>query len=86
MDISKLKEKDREIAELIGIENYMRLVNQYGGTNIYIPALSTLKRNANSAEIKKRYNGNNADQLAKEYGLSVKTIIRTVTKKPMSRT
>ena len=26
MDVSKLKDKDREIAELIGIENYERLI------------------------------------------------------------
>lgn len=85
MDISKLKEKDREVAELIGIDKYMKLVHKFGGGYIYIPTLSTLKRNENSAEIKKRYNGSNADQLAQEYGLSVKTIIRTVTKKPMPK-
>lgn len=52
MDISKLKAKDREIAELIGIENYMRLVSQYGGTNIYIPSASLLNRDKLEKEIK----------------------------------
>lgn len=83
MDISKLKAKDREIAELIGIENYMRFVNQYGGTNIYIPSASLLNRDQLEKKIKQQYNGDNAAELGKEYGLSARTIVRIVTKKPM---
>lgn len=83
MDIRKLKEKDREIAELIGIENYMRLVNQYGGTNIYIPAAYLLNRENLEKKIKEQYNGGNATELGKKYGLSARTIVRIVTKKPM---
>ena len=83
MDLSKLKAKDREIAELIGIENYMRLVNQYGGSNIYIPSASLLKRDELEKEIKQQYNGDNAAELGKKYELSARTIIRIVTKKPM---
>lgn len=82
MDISKLKAKDREIAELIGIENYMRLVSQYGGTNIYIPSASLLNRDKLEKEIKQQYNGDNAAELGKKYGLSARTIVRIVTKKP----
>lgn len=83
MDISKLKAKDREIAELIGVDNYVRLIKQYGGSNIYIPSASLLNRDELEKEIKLRYNGDNADELGKEYGLSARTIVRIVTKKPM---
>lgn len=83
MDISKLKVKDREIAELIGIENYIRLVKQYGGSNIYIPSASLLNRDVLEKQIKQQYNGDNAAELGKEYGLSARTIVRIVTKKPM---
>lgn len=83
MDLSKLKDKDREIAELIGVENYVRLVNQYGGSNIYIPSASLLKRDELEKQIKRRYNGKNAAELGKEYGLSARTVMRIVTKKSM---
>lgn len=83
MDISKLKAKDREIAELIGAENYQKLISKYGGTNIYIPSASLLNRDKLEKEIKQQYNGDNAAELGKEYGLSARTIVRIVTKKPM---
>lgn len=83
MDISKLKAKDREIAELIGAENYQKLISKYGGTNIYIPSASLLNRDELEKKIKQQYNGDNAAELGKEYGLSARTIVRIVTKKPM---
>ena len=82
MDISKLKDKDREVAELIGIDNYALLVNKYGGELLYIPTLSSVMRNENVAEIKRQYNGGNAAELGKKYGVSPRTIVRIVTKKP----
>lgn len=83
MNISKLKDKDREIAELIGIENYQKLISRYGGGNIYIPSASLLNRDELEAKIRREYNGDNAAELGNEYGLSARTIIRIVTKKPM---
>lgn len=82
VDISKLKDKDREIAELIGIDKYSLLVSKYGGGYLYIPTLSSLMRSENAAEIKRQYNGENAAELGKKYGLSARTIVRIVTKKP----
>lgn len=82
MDVSKLKDKDREIAELIGIENYALLVSKYGGSNIYIPALSTTKRSEIASALKRQYNGSNAAELGKKYNLSERTVIRMITKKP----
>ena len=81
MDVSKLKDEDREIAELIGIENYERLIEWYGGTNIYIPASSTTKRGELSEMLKRQYNGNNAAELGKKYKLSKRTVIRMIMKK-----
>ena len=82
MDISKLKDKDREVAELIGIDNYALLVSKYGGELLYIPTLSSVMRNENVAEIKRQYNGGNAAELGRKYGVSPRTIVRIVTKKP----
>ena len=42
MDVSKLKDKDREIAELIGEDNYALLIDRYGGITVLIKTV--LKR------------------------------------------
>ena len=81
MDVSKLKDKDREIAELIGTENYERLIEWHGGTKIYIPAPSTTKRGELAETLKRQYNGNNAAELGKKYKLSERTVIRMIMKK-----
>lgn len=82
MDISKLKGKNREIAELIGEEGFLRLSKQFGGSKIYIPTLSTLNRSEISENLKQQYNGDNAAELGKKYNLSARTVIRRITKKP----
>lgn len=82
MDISKLKDKDREIAELIGTDNLTLLSAKYGGSYVYIPTLSTLKRSELTEKLKQQYNGDNAAELGKKYNLSARTVIRRITKKP----
>lgn len=81
MDPSKLKEKDREIAELIGTDNLTRLSSKYGGSYVYIPTLSTLKRSELSEELKQQYNGKNAEDLGKKYNISARTVMRMIMKK-----
>lgn len=81
MDVSKLKDKDREIAELIGEDNYALLIDRYGGSNIYIPASSTTRRGELSEKLKRQYNGNNAAELGKKYNLSERTVRRMIIKK-----
>lgn len=82
MDISKLKGKNKEIAELIGEDSFTRLAKQYGGSKLYIPTLSTLERSELSEKLKQQYNGDNAAELGKKYNLSARTVIRMITKKP----
>lgn len=82
MDVSKLKGKNKEIAELIGEEGFTRLAKQFGGSKIYIPTLSTLNRSEVSEELKQQYNGYNAAELGKKYSLSERTVMRMITKKP----
>ncbi len=81
MDISKLKGKNKEIAELIGEEGLTKLAKQFGGSKIYIPTLSTLNRIEISDKLKRQYNGDNAAELGKKYNISERTVIRMVTKK-----
>lgn len=81
MDVSKLKGKNKEIAELVGEEGLIRLAKQFGGSKIYIPTLSTLRRSEIADELKRQYNGNNAAELGKKYKLSERTVIRMIMKK-----
>lgn len=70
-----LAENQREIAELIGMENYIRLSKEYGGDNsFYIQKYSEVIKNARNREIRKRYNGYNIPQLANLFDLSERHI------------
>lgn len=88
MNINKLisvtqicSEQQREIAEVIGIEAYRKLVEHYGGSKIYIAKYDTITRPDRNNEIRKKFNGGNYKQLAREYRLSELTIRRIVDKK-----
>ncbi len=88
MDINKLAsitqlrgEQQKEIAEIIGIEAYRKLVEHYGGSSIYINKFDTITRPERDMEIRKKFNGTNYHELAKEYGLSETGIRKIINKK-----
>lgn len=60
----------KDIAEIIGIDNYIKLSLNFGGDNIYIQKYSEVIKIQRNAEIRGKFNGYNSDQLAKEYDLS----------------
>lgn len=73
MDIKldDLTGNQREIAELIGLDNYIKLSKLYGGdSSLYIQKYTEITKNARNREIRKKYNGYNIRQLAKMYNLS----------------
>lgn len=69
--IDKLDIEDRVLAELIGLDNFKKLVEAYGGSTIYIKKYDTIIRTTRDIEIKNKFNGFNYRELAKEYGLTV---------------
>lgn len=80
MDIrlEDLAETQKEIAELIGIDNYIKLSKRFGGDNgLYIQKYSEITKNARNREIRKQYNGYNIPMLANMYNLSERQI-RTI--------
>ena len=88
MNINKLisvtqlrSEQQREIAEIIGIEAYSKLVEHYGGSSIYINKSDTITRPERNDEIRHKFNGSNYHELAKEYGLSETGIRKIINKK-----
>lgn len=73
--LEDLADTQREIAELIGIENYIRLSKRFGGdSGLYIQKYSEISKNARNREIRKKYNGYNIPMLANMYNLSERQI------------
>jgi Mor family transcriptional regulator len=89
IEIDDLPSEQRDLAELVGIETYRRLVERYGGLRqIYIPKLTELGRRARNEEIVDKFNGCNFSELAREYDLSevmVRQIVRPVTRAVRNR-
>lgn len=75
--IEDLAENQKDIALLIGIENYVKLSKIYGGdAGLYIQKYSEISKNARNREIRNRYNGYNTAYLAKIYNLSERHVKR----------
>ena len=73
--LEDLADTQRKIAELIGLDNYIKLSKRFGGiNNFYIHKYSEIIREARNREIRKKYNGYNAKMLAAMYNLSEQTI------------
>ncbi len=73
--LEDLYDTQREIAELIGIENYIKLSLRYGGdSSLYIQKYSEISKNARNREIRKKFNGHNIPYLANLYDLSERQI------------
>lgn len=71
IEIDDIKNDDqRNIAKLIGIDAYMLLVYEYGGTSLYIQKKDTLLKDKRDAKIKEEFNGGNYVYLARKYGLT----------------
>lgn len=68
-----------QLVEAIGIEPAVRLMQQYGGANVYIPKADALLRQIRDKRIREEYNGYNVRQLAVKYGLSENWINRIIT-------
>ena len=76
--MENLSANQREIAEIIGLGSYLKLVRHFGGDNIYIQKYSELLRPNRDQEILEKFNGYNYSELASEYDLSVRTIYKLV--------
>lgn len=64
----------RSVAEEIGVDNLIKLAELVGGANIYIPKADSFMRPVLYEKIKEEYNGYNAPQLARRYGITERWI------------
>ncbi len=65
-----LNEEQQHLAELIGLDNFAKLVQVFGGTNIYIPKPEAFGRSVRNEKIRQEYNGCNIKTLATKHNLT----------------
>jgi len=81
LNISSLHETVAQLIELIGIENTFKIVETYGGLELYIPKLDRQLLHVRNARIREEFNGANYAELALKYKLSENRIRSIVHKK-----
>lgn len=71
LTLDDLREEQRQIAEVIGLDAYLELTRVFGGTTIYIAkAEEIVKRADRDRQIREEFDGSNYAQLAVKYGLT----------------
>jgi Mor family transcriptional regulator len=87
MDIDKLtssdqlREEQKELADLIGLEAYKILVKNYAGSFIYVQKIDSVLKDLRDAEIRDKFNGSNYGELARKYDLAEATVRDIVAEK-----
>ena len=82
IQIDDLPPDFRDIAETIGMEPALKLVQARGGEGIYIPKADKVCRAARDRAIRSEFNGANHRELARKYGLTVVWIRSIVGESP----
>lgn len=76
--IDDLSEEQRQIAELIGFDNYKKLVRIFAGMSIYIPKMDSLEASVRNRKIRAEFNGFNYQELVRKYHISERHIRRII--------
>ena len=58
------------LVDIMGIEAFIELIKQYGGSSLYIPNENSVLKPIRNRLIIEYFNGNNYKQLAKEFKIS----------------
>lgn len=74
LQLEHLDGDQRQLAEIVGIDTYKELLRTYSGSTIYVPTVDTVTINLRDSLIRAEYNGYNALELAKKWGLSERWI------------
>lgn len=78
LTLDDLSGQHREYAQLIGLDNLLKLADTFGGTSIYIPQKRELMKNKVYGEIYKEFDGSNLLTLTQKYGVSKSTVYKIV--------
>lgn len=66
---------------MIGVDNLLRLSDNFGGTSIYIPQRRELEKNRIYRRIYQEFDGSNLQELTQKYGVSKSTVYKIVSDK-----
>jgi len=77
-----LPESYQTLAEIIGVENTLKLARLLGGLVYYYPKLDTLLQKKRDDLIRREFNGTNHKELAIKYGLTERWIREIVQARP----
>ena len=61
----------QDVAETIGFEATLKLIESRGGEGLYIPKAEKVMRAARDRAIRKAFDGTNHRELARKFGLTV---------------
>lgn len=74
VSVDQLREDQRELAEVIGLDAYKKLVHFYGGSLLYVQKVDSVLKDTRDKELNEKFDGGNYKELAREYGISEMTI------------
>jgi Mor family transcriptional regulator len=80
LKIDELPKRYREMSQIIGIENTVKLALHYGGLPFYFLKIDSLPQKRRDRKIRTEFNGRNYKDLARKYKLSEMHIRRIVKK------
>ena len=80
-NIDQLRDDQRELAEIIGLEAYKKLVVNYAGSFLYIQKIDSVLKDLRDDEIREKFDGGNYGDLAREYNLAEATVRDIVAEK-----
>lgn len=80
--LNDIPQQHRDIAEFMGINNYIKFCDEFGGINLYFPTKKTLLNSIRNKEIIELYyeQGKDIKYLSKKYKLT-NNYIRQIIKK-----
>jgi len=70
MDPELLPEPYRKLCSLIGLENTLKLAEEYQGTSLYFAKLDSALKTLRDQTIRDEFRGGNYKELALKYGLT----------------
>ena len=78
--IADLNDIHKDVAETIGLENFIKLSYEFGGTAIYIPTTKTLTSDLRLGMALEEFDGGNKSKVCKKYMVSLSELYRKMKK------
>lgn len=78
LTLDDLQEQHREYAEVIGLDNLLKMSDYFGGQRIYIPKRRELEKKKTYKMIYEEFNGSNIAELTRKYDVCETTVYNII--------